>query len=99
MLSNHTDRVYCDVEDLQYAVGKLKEASDGCDYDAATAASLEDASKFVTDSAIYTGAAIALQLIATMRLNTAADFMVAFKRFALEEYTPYKKKENDHEGD
>ena len=87
MLANHTDRVYCDVEDLKYAVGKLKDASEARDYAASKTMKLNESLSALNESFMYTGAAIALDIIATQRVDNAADFMVKFERHALGKFT------------
>lgn len=92
MLANQTDRVYCDIEDLRYAVTALEKASNECSDVASGALELKDSLASLTDSAVYTGAAIALDIIATMRVGNATDFKVIFDRMAFEKYTEFKKK-------
>lgn len=88
MFCNRTNRIYCDVEDIQYAAIKLKTASDEMDVRAAETDDVEKAMQYMVDSALYAGALCALDIIASSeRVERASDFMVRFERKALTKYT------------
>lgn len=88
MFCNRTNRIYCDIEDIQYAVLKLKTASDEMDARAEEADDLKKAMEYMVDSAMYAGAMCALDIIASSeRVERANDFMVRFERKAFSKYT------------
>ena len=87
MLANHTDRIYCDVEDIKFAMQKLANAS--CEYDK-RAEETEDVAEgysYIAKSSLYTGAMTALHIISTEKVVNASDFMVKFERYALGKFT------------
>lgn len=88
MFCNRTNRIYCDIEDIQYATLKLKTASDEMDARAAETDDMKKAMEYMVDSALYAGAMCALDIIASSeRVERASDFMVRFERKALNKYT------------
>ena len=63
MLSNQTSRVYCDIEDMAYLEDMLSDLAEGHEGDVAS---------------MCAGAALAVDILARNRLQTAADFVAVF---------------------
>ena len=93
MLANHTDRIYCDVEDITYAIQKLSNASYEFDKRAEETQEITESLDYIAKSSLYTGAAVALKIIATQKVVNASDFMVIFERHALGKFTNTDEKE------
>ncbi len=91
MLANHTDRIYCDVEDITFALQKLAKASAEFDVRAEEAEEVTEAYSYIVKSSLYTGAMTALHIIATEKVVNANDFMVKFERYALGKFTNDKE--------